>query len=311
MKSSTKKLLIATAVLVFSTFGAGLVSAQKARRISNAPPAVNHPGIARSHPFEPAEELAYVGEFSRALLKKVDVADFRFTATRQESPKEAGESGASRNSDGSPYLLKFTGDVSSKGFFSKLFNLHFRERIESIVEPSSFVVQRTSRIDEQGKRQRTSEAVYDSGKVIWIERDSKNPSRPPRTASSSFTGQVHDLLSAIYYLRTQPLEIGKTFAITVSDSGRVFQVPVRVVEKKHMKTVLGRVEALRVDPDLYGPNGLIGGKGEFSIWFTNDARRIPVSAHVKTDYGTFDITLRKITQNPTSRESLATAKNGN
>lgn len=310
MKSSTQKLIVATAVLVWATFGAGLMSAQKATVVSNAPPAEIHTGIARSHPFEPREELAYVGEFSRALLKKVDVADFRFTATREESPNKAREPGASRNSDRS-YLLKFTGDVSSKGFFSKLFNLHFRERIESIVEPSSFVVQKTRRVDEQGKRERTSEAVYDGGKVVWVERDPKNPSRPPRTASSSFTGQVHDLLSAIYYLRTQPLEIGKAFAITVSDSGRVFQVPVRVVEQKRMKTVLGRVEALRVDLDLYGPNGLIGGKGEFSIWFSNDARRIPVSAHVKTDYGTFDITLRKVTQNPISREALATAKNSN
>ena len=311
MKSSTQKLIVATAVLIFSTFGAGLLYAQKAADVSNALPVGSPTEVVRSHPFEPNEELAYTGEFSRALLKKVDVADFRFTATREEAPKEVGESGSSRNSDGSPYLLKFTGDVSSKGFFSKLFNLNFRERIESIVEPSSFLVQKTTRVDEQGRRARTSVAIYDGGKVVWIERDSKNPSRPPRTASSSFTGQVHDLLSAIYYLRTQPLEIGKTLTITVSDSGRVFQVPVRVVEKKRMKTVLGRVEALRVDPDLYGPSGMIGGKGEFSIWFTNDARRIPVSARVKTDYGTFDITLRKVTHNPISRESLTTAKNRN
>lgn len=308
MKSSTQKLLVAAAVLGISTFGGFLVSAQKAAGVSSAPTVGSPAEVVRSHPFEPSEELAYVGEFSRALLKKVDVADFRLTATREEPAKKEEESGSSRNSDGSPYLLKFTGDVTSKGFFSKLFNLQFRERIESIVEPSSFAVQKTKRVDEQGKRERTSEAVYDGGKVVWTERDTRNPSRPPRTASSSFTGQVHDLLSAIYYLRTQPLAVGKMFAITVSDSGRVFQVPVRVVEKKRMKTVLGRVEALRVDPDLYGPNGVIGGKGEFSIWFTNDARRIPVSARIKIDYGTIDITLRKVIRNPVARESLTGTK---
>lgn len=311
MKSLTQKLLVATAILAISTFAAFLVSAQKVAGVSDAPTVESSTEIARSHPFEPGEELAYVGEFSRALLKKVDVADFRLTATREEPSKKEDETGSSRNSDGSPYLLKFTGDVTSKGFFSKLFNLQFRERIESIVEPSSFAVQKTSRVDQQGKRERTSEAVYNGGKVVWTERDTRNPSRPPRTATSSFTGQVHDLLSAIYYLRTQPLAVGKTFAITVSDSGRVFQVPVRVVEKKRVKTVLGRVEALRVDPDLYGPNGVIGGKGEFSIWFTNDARRIPVSARIKTDYGTIDITLRKVVRTPSPRQSLAGTKNGN
>ncbi len=37
----------------------------------------------RVHPFEPSEELVYVAEFSRSLLKKIDVADFRFSARRR------------------------------------------------------------------------------------------------------------------------------------------------------------------------------------------------------------------------------------
>jgi ribosomal protein L21E len=262
--------------------------------------------VVRVNPFENGEELLYVAEFSRALLKKVDVADFRFTAGRvmleKKDPSTPGQKGA-----GAMFALKFTGDISSKGFFSKIFNLNFREQIESLVEPSSFTIQKTKKIDEQGKRSRTSEAVYDhsNGKVVWIERDPNNPSRSPRTASSSFTGQVQDVLSAVYYLRTRPLELGKTFELTIGDSGRVYQVPVRVVEKKVMKTVLGRVEALRVDAEVYGPDRMISGTGQFAIWFANDNRRIPVSARIKTEYGTFNVTLRKVIQNPTPREPLA------
>lgn len=281
---------------VFAIGGTSIVSAQKRSSPPTGIRTGRATGIVRAQAFESGEELVYVAEFSRAFIRKVDVADFRFTAGREDLQKSI-DSSASQNPGVAAYSLKFTGDVSSKGFFSKLFNLHFRERIESIVEPLSFTVQKTRRVDEQGKRSRTSEAVYANGKVFWIERDPNNPSRTPRSATATFTGQVQDVLSAIYFLRTQPLEVGKTFEVTVSDSGRVFNVPVKVVEKKRLKTVLGRVETLRLDPAVYGPNRMIAGEGQFTIWLTNDSRRIPVSARIKTEYGTFDITLRKVIEN--------------
>jgi len=317
MKSQSQKLfagpLVLVFVVVFATFiptgGAGLVLAQKTTGPANAPGPAPSASVTRIHPFEPSEELVYVAEFSRALLKKVDVADFRFSARREPSLHKVNDREFNQDT-GAAYLLKLTGDVSSKGFFSKLFNLRFREQIESIVEPTPFRVKRTKKIDEQGKRARISETIYDNGRVFWTEHDPNNPADTGRKATAPFAGQVQDLLSAIYYLRTQPLEIGKTLEVTVSDSGRVYQVPVRVVEKKRMKTALGRVETLRVDPEVFGPNRMVPTEGRFSIWFTNDDRRIPVSARIKNKYGTFDITLRNVFKNPTPREPLATAKSG-
>ncbi|MBC8029745.1 MAG: DUF3108 domain-containing protein [Pyrinomonadaceae bacterium] len=298
MNVKIRQLLLPAVVPILLIMGAAFAQAPRPKSV----PANSSAVSSRTHSFEGGEELVYVAEFSRLLIKKMDVADFRFSASRQE-PLKAVDSGLSSNIR-EPYSLKLTADISSKGFFSKLFNLTFRERVESIVEPTSFTVQKTKRTDEQGKRVRISETTYDRGKLFWIERDPNNPARVPRTATVSFTGQVQDLLSAVYYLRIQPLEVGKSFEITLSDSGRVFQVPVRVVEKKRMKTVLGKVEAVRVDPQLHGPNGMVGGKGQFSIWLTNDNRRIPVKARIKLDYGTVDINLRKVVT-PSARGALA------
>jgi hypothetical protein len=247
-----------------------------------------------AHPFEPREELIYVGEFSRLLLKKVDVADFRFTAAREQRTQSDGAAAATNS-----YALKLTGDISSRGFFSKLFNLHFHERMESTVDPAGFTVRKTNRLDEQGKRRRESETVFDheNGKLVWVERDPNNTAAGVRSVTTAFTGKVYDILSAIYFLRTQPLEVGKSFEVRISDSGKLYRVPVKVVEKKRLKTVLGRVEVVRLDPDLKGPDGMISEQGELSIWLTSDSRRIPVAARLKTEYGTFDITLRKIVGN--------------
>lgn len=322
-KSQTQKHFASTVVLIFAIIfptlfavgGAATAGAQtragSAAR-SEVRSRANRPAeTGRDLPFEPAEELVYVAEFSRAVLKKVDVADFRFTAGKEPALQKVVDAGHRQDKDAAPYLLKFTGDVSSRGFFAKLFNLHFREQVESLVDPSSFTVTKTKRVDEQGKRARISESIYLDGKVHWTERDPNNPGRAPREASATFAGQVQDVLSAIYYLRTQPLEVGKTFELTVSDSGVVYQVPVKVVEQKRMKTALGRVEILRVDPEVFGPNRLLSGEGRFSIWLTNDNRRIPVSARIKMKYGAFDITLRKVIRNSPAPQSLATKKNGN
>lgn len=247
-----------------------------------------------SRPFEAGEELHFEAEFSRSLLRKLDVADLKFSATRTPV------AGKTADPDSQPYALTFTADIASKGFFARLFNLKFRERVESTVEPLSFTVQRTTILDEQGKRVRATEATFDrsKGKMTWTLRDPNNPSAEPRHAITDFTGQLQDVLSAIYFIRTQRLEVGKSFDIFIGDGGRVYQIPVKVVEKKRMKTVLGRVDVLRVNPELFGPGRLIDqNEGEMSLFVTADERHVPVGGRVKTEYGTFDIKLKRVITN--------------
>ena len=283
MKSQNHKLHICFVLVIVAAIGNAPVSGQKVAQ----------------KPFEPGEQLTYKAEISRSLLKKLDVATFRFSTDRDSvaAPTSADSPIASPER----YSLKFTGDVASEGFFTRLFKVSFHQHVVSMVDPESFAVQKTIKLDEQGKRVRTSEANFDrkNGKVVWTERDPNDPERTPRTATSDFSGQVHDVLSAIYYLRTQQLDLGKSFEVTISDSGRVYQVPVHVIEKKRIKTVLGRVSVVRVDPELFGEQGMVKSKGQFSVWLTDDYRHIPVSARVKGEFGTFDITLKKVAQQTT------------
>ncbi len=247
--------------------------------------------------FEFGEELYFEAEFSRSLLRNLDVAELKFRATRTPV-NEPSDSAKSK-----PYALTLSADVASKGFFPRLFNLKFRERVESTVEPVSFTVQRTTILDEQGKRVRTTESTFDrtKGKMTWTSRDPNNPSAEPRHAITDFSGQLQDVLSAIYFIRTLPLQVGKTFEVFIGDGGRVYKIPVKVVERRRMKTVLGRVNVLRVNPELFGPERLIDDeKGEFTIWITDDAQHIPVGGRVKTAYGTFDIKLKRITKPTTA-----------
>ncbi|HEY8413483.1 MAG TPA: DUF3108 domain-containing protein [Pyrinomonadaceae bacterium] len=271
-----RKLGIFSFILLVAAFVAADAKAQKASSATSA------------RPFEPVEELHFEAEFSRALIRKLDVADIKFRAANQP--------------DGDSYALTFNAEVKSKGFFTRLFNLNFNEVVESIVEPLTFTVKKTTILDEQGKRVRKTESTFDTSKgtMTWTLRDPNNPASEPRQAITEFSGtQLQDVLSAIYFIRSKPLEVGKSFDISIGDGGRIYTIPVKVVEKKRMKTVLGRVDALRVSAELFGPQRLIDDeKGEFVIWVTNDARHIPVSGQVKTDYGTFDIKLKRVITGP-------------
>ncbi|HKC63404.1 MAG TPA: DUF3108 domain-containing protein [Pyrinomonadaceae bacterium] len=241
-------------------------------------------------PFEPYEELVYDGDFSRAILRNINIAELRFKADHTQAATIVGSNNAA-----SP--LHFTLEAESKGIVRKLFGLNFHQRIESTVEPASFSVLQTTKLDEQGKRKRTSEAVFDrtAGKITWTERDPTDPNRAPRIVTSALSGDVQDLASAFYYLRTQPLEVGRSFEILVSDSGQVYRIPVAITERKKMKTVLGEVQTLKVEPEIFGEGRLMRGKGKLTLWLTDDARHIPVRAHINNEMGTLDVKLKSVT----------------
>lgn len=238
-------------------------------------------------PFSSGEELIYQGEFNKGLLHGIDVAEFRFKAVTEGVPAMA-------QSESDLVSLHLVGDVVSKGLFPRIAGFRFHEHVESIVGPGRFTVWRTSKLEEQGKRVRSSEAVYDheTQKVTWTERD-LNQSQPPRVSAQEFSEPIQDILTVIYFLRTQKLEVGKSFDVPLSDGGRVYRFAVAVVERKQIKTVLGKVNAIRVDPALFGEDGFAR-RGSLSIWITDDSRRLPVKAQLKVDLGTFDINLKRV-----------------
>lgn len=239
-------------------------------------------------PFSGGEELVYQAEFNKGLLHGIDVAEFRFKAETEP----ASTRGVSEDEPG---ILRLVADVTSRGLFPRIAGFRFHEHVESTVDPGPFTVLRTSKLEEQGKRVRRSEAVFDheARKVTWTERD-PNQSQPPRTSAQEFSEPIQDILTVIYFLRTQKLEVGKSFDVPVSDAGRVYRFAVAVVERKELNTVLGRVHAVRIDPALFGDDGLVRTRGSLSIWITEDSRRLPVKAQLKVDLGTFDIKLKRV-----------------
>jgi hypothetical protein len=242
-------------------------------------------------PFSSDEELFFVAEFSRAILRGLDIAELRLKATRKQEEQKT-------TSEKTTTLYNLTAETKSKGFAPKLFGISFHQLVDSVVDPSSFRVVKDNKLDQQNKRVRNSETVFDkeSGKVTWTETDPNQPNNPPRVVTNQLSGEVQDIASAFYYLRLQPLKVGQTFTFKLHDSGEIFDVAVKVTERKQMKTILGKVWTIKIEPDIFGK--LLDGEGYAALWFTDDSRRIPVKFQIKHRLGTVDFKLKKIS-NPT------------
>ena len=230
-----------------------------------------------STPFIDGENLTYEGKISK-IIRGIAVADLSFTL--QKAP------------DGEDFIVK--AEAKSKGTLLKLFRFSFLQEMQSSIDSDSFRAMRTVKHDVQKERVRNGEAIFDYGerRVTYVETDPNEPMRPPRRIASKIDDASHDLISGLYSLRLMPLAVGKSFRMTVSDSGLVYDIPVRVTARDQQKTIFGKQWCFRVEPQVFGPNRLIEREGDMTIWITDDARRLPVRSVVNSPYGKIDIRLK-------------------
>jgi hypothetical protein len=231
----------------------------------------------KTTPFVDGENLTYEGKISK-VIRGIAIADLSFTL--QKDP------------NGEDYLVK--AEAKSKGTLLKLFRFSFLQELQSSIDSDSFRATRTVKHDVQKDRVRNSEAVFDYGvrRVLYVETDPNEPMRPPRRIASEIDDVSHDLISGLYSLRLMPLAVGKSFRMSVSDSGLVYDIPVRVTAREQQKTIFGRQWCFRVEPQVFGRNRLIEREGDMTIWITDDARRLPVRSVVNSPYGKIDIRLK-------------------
>lgn len=231
-------------------------------------------------PFAAGEVLKYEAKLSK-IIRGITVGDLTFTVA--DSPVNDN------------YLIK--AEAVSKGTLIKLFGFSFLQQYQSTIGSRNFRALKTTKHDVQKDRVRDSEAVFDYGdkRVTFVETNPNDPTKPPRKIASVIPDRTHDIISGIYDLRLLPLAVGKTFDLTISDSGLVYQIPVKVTGRELQKTVLGKVWCFRVEPDVFGPGRMIEKEGSMIIWITDDARRIPVRSQINASIGRIEIKLRSVT----------------
>jgi len=131
--------------------------------------------------------------------------------------------------------------------------------------------------------------------VFWIDRLKNRSLQEPLPSSA-----VVDILSGLYYLRNQPLEVGKSVVLEIFDSNRYAPTTVAVLRKEHLTLPgLREVDTLVIHPELK-TDGVFRRTGEILIWLTDDQKRVPVKVETR-------ISLGKVTAELVSAETESAA----
>lgn len=181
-----------------------------------------------------------------------------------------------------------TADTS--GFVNLLFAVH--DQFRTTINPHTFCSLAVSKRTEEGSRRRETEVHFDyaHGKSLLQEKDLRTGA--VKHVEHAIPRCVTDVMSGFYYVGSLPLEPGASFVFPLNDGGATGEITATVEGREQIKTPAGAFPTLRVRAIATG--GPLKNKGWAWVWYSDDARRIPVLLKAKVKWGTLNVRLARV-----------------
>jgi hypothetical protein len=183
--------------------------------------------------------------------------------------------------------------ITSTARTNSTFDLIFkvRDRVDSFMDYYGLYSDRFEKHLREGKFSRDEKVEFDQKHHLALYPDKKVPI-PPDT---------QDFLSAVYYMRTLPLDVGMAVALPNHTSGKNYPIYVKILRRERVKVPAGTFDCLVAEPVLETAT-IFQHKGKLTIWFTDDSLKMPVMLRSKVVIGAFEAVLKKYTLTRETRE---------
>jgi hypothetical protein len=289
------------AVLVLSIFVASCSSSRHQKvSVNPKPPEVGTaaPTMPKPLPFKPGEVLLYEVEFSKLILSGT-IGQIKLYVLPGQSDPRAADGREIRTAavagTGAPSDIEFKAEASSKGFFTWLFGVKVNHVYDTLVNSEDLGLRSSVRTLEEGNARREQRAVMDlaNGVVTVTETDLVNKSSAPKVKTGASPGWVQDVLSAIYYLRSQPLKAEQVLTIPISDQAQLYSIEVVAGKPEEVSVGAGKYSATPVDVKMFDGR-FVKRSGQLTVWLTDDSARLPVKAKLKLSGVTVTIGLTAV-----------------
>ncbi len=145
---------------------------------------------------------------------------------------------------------------------------------------------------QEGLRRLTGLMQLDNAHHQQILSEKNLVTGTSKKQTSPIPACVTDVLSGIFYVATQPLQIGHDLRFPLADGGKVVSVTMKVEAKEPVVTPAGTFSAIRVQPTADA--GVVKNRGSIWIWYTDDARHLPVQVRAHLFWGTITMRLTSV-----------------
>jgi len=150
---------------------------------------------------------------------------------------------------------------------------HVDDRLESWLDISSLAARRFEQDQKEPHWKKHRIWNFFPETRSWAAGDSSSTGTLP-------TDLPLDDVSFLYYVRTLPLKVGDTYTLDRYFRADGNPVVISVVRTEKVSAPLGKFDTIVVKP-VIKTRGLFGQGGEAEVFFSNDARRIPVMLRSK------------------------------
>ena len=137
-------------------------------------------------------------------------------------------------------------------------------------------------VQENGNEQSGSYEFYPDRKM-YIRNGEEKPSVADPIDEGSF----------LYYLRTLPLEVGKSYTINRYYHLDRNPIVINVLRREHVKVPAGEFDAIVVNPVIQS-HGVFSENGHAEVWIADDSTRAIVRLTANTGLGALKLELKSI-----------------
>ncbi len=187
-------------------------------------------------------------------------------------------------------LLHVTATADTVGAVNMLFPVV--DRFQSTMDTRTGCSQGFWKQVQEGRRKVSSDLTFDynAGKQTQVERNLVKGTQKQQT--TSVPACVTDSLSGIFYAASQRLTVGQEFGFPLADAMRTVTVTMKVEAREEIKTPAGTFQTIRVQPTA--EEGVVKNRGNIWIWYTDDARHMPVQIRARLFWGTITFHLQSV-----------------